>query len=152
QPLKALAERLLPGRTAFIGNLSDRAALAAHYASADVFAHPNAREPFGLGPLEAMASGVPVVVPNAGGVLSYANDGNAWLAAAEPDAFADAIAAASRGRHHVRVREATHTARAFDVEAMAARYFALLDRAHAARLTAAAPVDGRCARPVEAGR
>ena len=63
-----------------MGNVRDRAELAKYYASADVFVHPNPREPFGIGPLEAMASRVPVVSPSAGGVLSYANPTNAWLA------------------------------------------------------------------------
>ena len=38
------------------GNL-DRETLADYCASCDVFVHPNPREPFGIGPLEAMASG-----------------------------------------------------------------------------------------------
>ena len=79
--LRAQGVGELEGRIAFCGNL-DRATLAACYASCDVFIHPNPREPFGIGPLEAMASGVPVVVPNAGGVLEYATNANAWLAAA----------------------------------------------------------------------
>jgi len=41
-----------------------------------------------------MASGLPLVAPNRGGVLSYANDGNAWLAEPTPEAFAAAIASA----------------------------------------------------------
>lgn len=149
--LAEMGARLAPQRVAFIGNLSDRATLAAHYASADVFAHPNPREPFGLGPLEAMASGVPVVVPNAGGVLSYAHDGNAWLAAPEPMAFASAIAAAAHGRDETRLRSALATARAYDADVMAGRYLAALDRAHAGRLNAA-PVRRRPVSPAAADR
>ena len=66
----------------FCGHVDARA-LARLYASCDVFVHPNPREPFGIGPLEAMASGVPLVLPAAGGVLSYANADNAWLARAD---------------------------------------------------------------------
>jgi hypothetical protein len=45
-----------------------------------------------------MASGLALVAPNSGGVTSYADSGNAWLADASPDAFAAAIeAAATRG-------------------------------------------------------
>jgi len=132
--IAALARTVVPGRLHFIGNVTDRAALAALYASADVFAHPNHREPFGIGPLEAMAAGVPVVVPDGGGVRTYANDGNAWLAEPEAAAFATAILdAAGAGRAAGRVRAARETARAFDWPVMARRYFATLDRLHAAR-------------------
>lgn len=141
--LAALAARVAPDRVYGIGNISDRRALAVHYASADVFAHPNPREPFGIGPLEAMAAGVPVVVPSAGGVLSYANDGNSWLAPPEAEAFADAIVAASRGRATARVQRAVETAHAHAWEIVAGRYFDLLDRRHAARLEAARfPAEG----------
>lgn len=57
----------------------DKDALAALYASADLFVHPNPREPFGLAPLEAMACGLPVVLPDGGGVRAYAGPANAWL-------------------------------------------------------------------------
>lgn len=134
--LRDVAARVAPGRVRFLGNISDRRTLAAHYASADVFAHPNPREPFGIGPLEAMAAGVPVVVPNAGGVLSYAHEGNAWIAAPEPAAMADAIADAALGRDSARVRRAAATARAYAWDEVAGRYFDLLDRLHHARLEA----------------
>ena len=136
--LEALAARTAPGRVRFIGHVGDRRALAAHYATADVFVHPNPREPFGIGPLEAMAAGVPVVVPNAGGVLSYADDRNAWLAPSEPVAFAQAIADASAGRASARVACAVATAHAHAWPVVAGRYFDLLDRRHAARLARAA--------------
>jgi len=133
--IETLARGVAPGRVRFIGNVADRGALATLYASADVFAHPNHREPFGIGPLEAMAAGVPVVVPDAGGVRTYANDGNAWLAEPEASAFATAILdATGAGRDAARVRAARETARAFDWPVMARRYFATLDRLHAARL------------------
>ncbi len=78
------------GNMHLVGQCRDHARLAELYASADMLLHPNPREPFGLAPLEAMASGLPVVVPEAGGVLSYASARNAWLAA---DATADTLAA-----------------------------------------------------------
>jgi alpha-1,6-mannosyltransferase len=141
--IETLARAVAPGRVRLIGNVSDRAALATLYASADVFAHPNHREPFGIGPLEAMAAGVPVVVPDAGGVRTYASDGNAWLAAPEAATFATAILdAAGAGRGADRVRAARETARAFDWPVMARRYFDTLDRLHAARLAGASVAAG----------
>jgi len=82
--LRREAARRLPGRVLFWGHVTDRAMLARLYASCDAFVHPNPREPFGIGPLEAMASGLPLVAPSAGGLLSYASDRNAWLV--EPNA------------------------------------------------------------------
>lgn len=81
--LEQAAAREAPGRVVVLGHMA-RPALAGVLASADVFVHPNPREPFGIGPLEAMASGLPVVLPRAGGVLSYATDANSWLTT--PDA------------------------------------------------------------------
>jgi alpha-1,6-mannosyltransferase len=125
--LRAQTEREpLQGRVAMLGNL-DRHALAACYASCDVFVHPNPREPFGIGPLEAMASGTPVVVPNAGGVLSYATPSNAWVSEPSSAAFAAAVRAAAHGDSG-RIRAAAATAHAFRWEAAAKRYFSLYDQ------------------------
>jgi alpha-1,6-mannosyltransferase len=79
------------GRLRLVGHLDSREELARLLASVDVFVHPNPREPFGIGPLEAMASGTPVVAPEAGGVLEYADSSCAWLARPEGDAFASAV-------------------------------------------------------------
>lgn len=88
--LKDAFERKAPGRTAMIGHV-DKELLADYYANADVFIHPNPKEPFGLAPLEAMASGVPTVAPNGGGILSYATNENAWLVEPNGADFADAV-------------------------------------------------------------
>jgi alpha-1,6-mannosyltransferase len=119
------SEPPLAGRVLLCGNL-DRESLASYYASADVFVHPNPREPFGIGPLEAMASGVPVVVPSAGGVLEYASSENAWLAEPAALAFADAVRAA-RQRDPMRIRAARETACRFRWPEAARRYFDLYD-------------------------
>jgi hypothetical protein len=71
--------------------MSDREALGDLYSNADIFVHPNPREPFGIAPLEAMASGLALVAPNSGGVTSYASRDNAWLADATGPSFAQAV-------------------------------------------------------------
>ncbi len=88
--LRRESDERLAGKVTLLGHLT-KDELALCYANADVFVHPNPREPFGLGPLEAMASGRPTVVPNSGGVLSYATSENSWLAEPNAPAFADAI-------------------------------------------------------------
>lgn len=127
--LAGLAAGSLSGRIRLCGSQA-RADLATLYASADVFVHPNPREPFGLAPLEAMASGVPVVVPAAGGVLTYANAGNAWLAAPTPAAFGHAIRSAARGNRR-RTVAALATVRQFSWESAARRHFDAYDAVHA---------------------
>jgi len=133
--LRRLAARVAPGRVSFAGNVSDRAALAAVYASADVFVHTNDREPFGIAPLEAMAAGVPLVVPAGGGVLSYAHDGNAWLVPATAEGFASGILDAVRSRDTDRLARARQTAADHAWPVMAQRYFDTLDALHERRVT-----------------
>jgi alpha-1,6-mannosyltransferase len=108
------AARRFGSRVLWLGDVPDRAALAALYASVDVFVHPNPREPFGIGPLEAMASRVPVVLPSAGGVLSYATPANSWLAAPDPAAFAHAVRCAVLQPDPARLVAARETARRHD--------------------------------------
>jgi alpha-1,6-mannosyltransferase len=80
-----------PGHVLFLGHIKDRNVLADLYANSDVFVHPNPREPFGIAPLEAMASGLPLVAPNVGGVTTYANNENAWTVEPTAESFAAAI-------------------------------------------------------------
>ncbi len=79
-----------PGKIIQLGHL-EKEKLADFYANCDIFVHPNPREPFGIAPLEAMASGVPVVAPNAGGLLSYASSENSWLVAPTAENFAEVV-------------------------------------------------------------
>jgi glycosyltransferase involved in cell wall biosynthesis len=88
--LEKQTEKRFPGKLIQLGHL-DKETLANYYANADIFLHPNPREPFGIAPLEAMASGVPVVAPNAGGILSYATQENAWLVETNGESFAVAV-------------------------------------------------------------
>ena len=126
--LRGQATGILEGRIVLCGNLT-RETLADYCASCDVFVHPNPREPFGIGPLEAMASGVPVVVPDSGGVLEYASSENAWLAAPTATAFADAIRAA-RGGDDARIARAAATADRFRWREATRRYFDAYDDIH----------------------
>jgi glycosyltransferase involved in cell wall biosynthesis len=88
--LKEETEKRIPNKIVQLGHL-DKETLANYYANCDVFVHPNPREPFGIAPLEAMASGVPTLAPNAGGLLSYATNENAWLVAPTAENFARAV-------------------------------------------------------------
>ena len=69
---------ILGDRAHFTGQLHGEA-LAAAYASADVFAFPSCTETFGLVLLEAMASGLPVLAMRAGGVPDVVDDGQTGL-------------------------------------------------------------------------
>lgn len=81
----------MPDALRMLGHLTDKQKLANLYASCDIFVHPNPREPSGNGVLEAMASGAPVVAPNSGGILTYANNDNAWLVEPTGENFANAV-------------------------------------------------------------
>jgi glycosyltransferase involved in cell wall biosynthesis len=101
-----------PARSTFLSHLS-RDDMADVLANADVFIHPNPREPFGIAPLEAMASGLPLVAPTTGGVLTYASDETAWLAPPEPESFARCVQqifadAAARARKTARALAVAH--------------------------------------------
>jgi alpha-1,6-mannosyltransferase len=136
-PLRTDLERdcahRIPGAACFLGHVPGRDALAEIYANADIFVHPNPREPFGIAPLEAMAAGLALVAPNSGGVRHYANAANAWLAEPNPQSFADAIHAIRSDPHERKARQvaARATAERFDWEKVTAGYFELYDELHA---------------------
>src|SRR5262249_1457808 len=85
--LAADLKRRSASRFVLLGHLADKNALARLYASCDIFVHPNPREPFGIAPLEAMASGLALVAPASGGVQTYADDSNSWLLPPPPSPF-----------------------------------------------------------------
>ena len=132
QALERECNRRIPGAAYFLGYGADRDSLADLCANCDIFVHPNPREPFGIAPLEAMASGLALVAPHSGGVLQYADSTNARLAEANPDAFAYAIQAirddpASQSARRCAARA---TAERFDWEMVTAGYFDLYDELH----------------------
>ncbi len=90
--LEALADRRLPGKTLFLGHVSDHADL---YAASDLFALPtrDAHESFGLVFIEAALHGVPSVGTRVGGIPEAILDGQTGLLVAPgaPDQLAIAI-------------------------------------------------------------
>lgn len=127
--LKEETDKLFPGKIVQLGHL-DKDLLADYYANADVFVHPNPREPFGIAPLEAMASGVPTVAPRSGGILSYATDDNVWLVETDGKAFAEAIRSVigDEETRQRKVANAVETARQNTRERSTDNLFAAYDR------------------------
>lgn len=132
EQIEKVASRLVPGRVHLLGHLP-RPKLRTVLHACDVFVHPNPREPFGIGPLEAMAAGTPVVAPSAGGLLTYATSENAWLSAPHASAMAAAVTACLGDRDE-RLRRAAAgrlTAEAHSWRNAAQRMFAEYDAAQA---------------------
>jgi glycosyltransferase involved in cell wall biosynthesis len=91
--LHALTESLgLHGTVDFAGYVPDPLRL---WRSADVYVQPSRREPFGLGVVEAMSVGTPVVTTAVGGMVEIVEAGRAALQvrADDPEALAGAIEA-----------------------------------------------------------
>ncbi|WP_225821866.1 glycosyltransferase [Streptomyces naphthomycinicus] len=92
-PLRARLEQRARDRglpVTFLGHVSDRAALGALQASADLCLAPGPAETFGLAALEAMACGTPVVA-SASSALSEVIGSAGATAADTAEAFADAV-------------------------------------------------------------
>ena len=128
--LKTDLQAAAPGKFKFPGNLTDKNELADLYANADVFIHPNPREPFGIGPLEAMSSGTPVVAPNSGGILSYATGENAWLVEPLAENFAGAIRGifSAPEKSRAKIASALQTTEQYTWEISTGRLFSLYDK------------------------
>jgi len=127
--LAAELTRRSGSRFVFLGHIADKAELARLYASCDLFIHPNPREPFGIAPLEAMASGLALVAPSSGGVLSYAHESNSWIVPADAERFHEAVLDAARPEQRLlRTAAARRTAEEFDWPIIAAKMFEIYDR------------------------
>jgi glycosyltransferase involved in cell wall biosynthesis len=130
--LRNMADQKAPGRIHLLGHIAKREDLAELYANCDALVHPNPREPFGIAPLEAMASGLPVVAPYSGGVLTYANAGNAWLVKPTGVDFAAGIREVftDHAARSAKIELALRTAANFDWPQVAADFFELYDELH----------------------
>ncbi|MGB7760772.1 MAG: glycosyltransferase [Bryobacteraceae bacterium] len=82
-------------RATFTGVLKGEG-LARAYADMDIFAFPSRTDTFGNVVQEALASGVPAVVTDAGGPRFIVRDGETGLVAANDDDFCDCVVALAR--------------------------------------------------------
>jgi alpha-1,6-mannosyltransferase len=137
---EAYCEKHAAGRVAFLGHIKNPDELAGLFANADLFVHPNPHEPFGIAPLEAMASGLPLVAPDRGGVTSYANAENAWVAPADVGSFAAAVgeSLADEAERTRRARNALRTAAEYRWDRVAPSFLDLYAELAGARLDRAA--------------
>ena len=94
-PREAALRAAAPPGTIFLGYLDRTTELPALYASADAFLFASLTETLGLVVLEAMASGLPVIAPAAGGVADHLRDDVNGLVVPPADTatMADAIVA-----------------------------------------------------------
>ncbi|HEV6968602.1 glycosyltransferase [Roseateles sp.] len=109
--------------------------LARMVASADVYVHAGDQETFGLGVLEAMACGTPVVAARAAGLAELAYGAGLLVSRPKVDAWAEAMEASLSSNHAAQRRNALARAQAQDwprvMAQMTQRYTALLGRAAA---------------------
>ncbi len=87
---RAVHRHKLHKHVRFFGFVPDQT-LAALYRLADVFVFPSLYEGFGLPPLEAMASGTPVITSNVSSLPEVVGDAALMIDPYEPEAIADAI-------------------------------------------------------------
>jgi N-acetyl-alpha-D-glucosaminyl L-malate synthase BshA len=123
----------------FLGKLE---AVAPLLAGADLFLLPSASESFGLSALEALASGVPVVASNAGGLPEVVRDGEtgALCPVGDVDGMAEAGAHILSDPDRWRAMSAAAAADArarFTLDTVVGQYEALYERAVAKRTVSA---------------
>lgn len=88
-PYPTLAKKLNLKNVFFSGFIADEA-MNDFYNEADLFVYPSKYEGFGFAPLEAMATGTPVVTTS-GGALGEVSGGGAQIVAYDKEAFAESI-------------------------------------------------------------
>jgi glycosyltransferase involved in cell wall biosynthesis len=131
-----IAERGLAGRAELRRTSVTDAELREAYAAADAFVFPNLRQTWGLAPLEALASGTPVVVSRGAGVHEVL-EGRPGVTVVDPRAPAQLARALAALRADPARREAVGPTRAWVAEALSNDRYA----AHMAALLA--EVSGR---------
>ncbi len=150
---EAFCRERVPGRAVFLGHIKDRNDFANLLANADAFVHPNPDEPFGIAPLEAMASGLPLVAPNSGGILSYASHANAWIAQPTVESFAAAVEelVANEAERMRRAQNASRTAEQYSWESVAPSFLDLYAELHAASTnhSGALPCPAFASKPID---
>ncbi len=87
---KELAQAVEEGWLKHLGHVSE-AELAQLYAAARLFIYPSIYEGFGLPPIEAMASGTPVIVSNRSCLPEVCGDAARYIDPDDQDEFASAI-------------------------------------------------------------
>ena len=85
-----LSDQSIRQRIIMIGSISDQDLLAV-YALSAIFCFPSFAEGFGLPPLEAMASGVPIVVSNTTSLPEVCGNAGTYADPRQPSAIAEAI-------------------------------------------------------------
>ena len=147
-PARGSLEARFAGRPAVFTGYLRGGDLAAAYASADCFVFTGANETLGNVVLEAMASGLPVVAPAAGGVLEHMrHEQNGLLF--EPDSRAALIAATARLLADPAL--AARLARGARAEAEATPWAEVLDGLIARYQALAAGRSGRAGAPAAGG-
>jgi alpha-1,6-mannosyltransferase len=110
----------------------DSARLARMVASSDIYVHAGDQETFGLGVLEAMACGTPVVVAAAGGLAELARDTGVLVERPLPRLWAEALRASLDSTNAPLRRAALNRAQQQDwprvMAQLTQRYVALLGR------------------------
>jgi alpha-1,6-mannosyltransferase len=110
----------------------DSSRLARIVASADAYVHAGDQETFGLGVLEAMACGTPVVVAAAGALAELAEGSGLLVPQPQPGVWAEAMRACLDGNNAVHRRAALARAQAQDwplvMAQLTQRYTALIGR------------------------
>ncbi len=111
-PERARLEAKVRGRAdvRFMGFVTDRAALASAMASADALVHACPHETFGIGMAEAIACGLPLVVPDRGGAVEQARPEYAETFASGDAAACAAAVARLLDRDRPSLRAATRAA------------------------------------------